>query len=289
MSEPVSLEAGVRQGGILSPLLFSTFIDEILSELSNSKLGCFLHGRCLNSFLYADDLLLLSPTVCDLQLLFDKCSSILDELDLQINHEKSCCLRIGNRCGALCSPIVVNNLTLKWVKEARYLGLTFSSSIKFSCNWQPVKKRLFSSINRILSSLGTNPEVSVVLSLFQSVCTPILIYGLNALSLKTSEINSLTFAFNNLFHKFFKTSNKNTIEQCQYFCGVWPFFALYEFHRFNFLACMFKKITSRNHDLLHQADFDELAAIALKYNFKFQDSINCLKLKVWSFIEKSFI
>jgi len=113
ISESVSLEAGVRQGGILSPLLFSIFIDEILSELSNSKLGCFLHGRCLNRFLYADDLLLLSPTVCDLQLLFDKCSSILDELDLQINPEKSCCLRIGNRCGALCSPIVVNNLTLK--------------------------------------------------------------------------------------------------------------------------------------------------------------------------------
>ena len=71
LSEPVPLTAGVRQGGVLSPLLFSTYIDILLSELQKSNIGCYINSKCFNSFLYADDLLLLSNSVTDLQLLFN--------------------------------------------------------------------------------------------------------------------------------------------------------------------------------------------------------------------------
>ena len=53
----VKLEAGVRQGGVLPPLLFAVFINDILCLLEKSSLGCHIHHTCFNSFLYADDLL----------------------------------------------------------------------------------------------------------------------------------------------------------------------------------------------------------------------------------------
>ena len=114
LSEPVALTAGVRQGGIISPLLFSSYVNSVLTSLDKSKIGCFINGNCLNSFLYADDLLLLSISVSDLQSLTNKCISIFVELDLQINSSKSCCLRIGPRLRLKCSPISVKGSRHLW-------------------------------------------------------------------------------------------------------------------------------------------------------------------------------
>src|SRR6267154_969380 len=85
-----------KQGGVLSPLLLSAFVDVIglLRALEKSKYGCFIKGNCVNSFLYADDLLLLSISVSDLQLMIDKCIYVLNGLDLQLNSSKSFCMRI---------------------------------------------------------------------------------------------------------------------------------------------------------------------------------------------------
>ena len=42
-SHNVRLSAGVRQGGILSPLLFSVFVDIVLVKLRSCSLGCHIN------------------------------------------------------------------------------------------------------------------------------------------------------------------------------------------------------------------------------------------------------
>jgi len=59
-SDDFKLSAGVIQGGILSPLLFSLFVDVLLQELEKLKLGCHIKNMCFNLSMYADDLILLS-------------------------------------------------------------------------------------------------------------------------------------------------------------------------------------------------------------------------------------
>jgi len=63
LSCKIPLEAGVRQGSILSPLLFSLYVDCVLDKLENSGLGCFNNSRCYNSYMYADDLIIITTSL----------------------------------------------------------------------------------------------------------------------------------------------------------------------------------------------------------------------------------
>jgi len=57
------LSCGVRQGDVLSPYLFAVYVDSIFDKVQRCNFGCNLKWLCLSIILYADDILLLAPTV----------------------------------------------------------------------------------------------------------------------------------------------------------------------------------------------------------------------------------
>ena len=65
LSEPLRLLAGVRQGGVLSPALFSVYVNDLLVKLN--KFGCTMFGLSVGALMYADDVVLLAPSVTELQ------------------------------------------------------------------------------------------------------------------------------------------------------------------------------------------------------------------------------
>ena len=285
LSDTVPLAAGVRQGGILSPILFSSYINSVLLSLENSKRGCFIGGQCVNSFLYADDLILLTISVTDLQLLVNICNDNFKSLDLQINATKSSCLRIGNRFLGGCSPIRLNENELCWVNEAKYLGISLKAGRTFLCNWHAARRKFYGTLNSILSALGNNPPINVVISLFQSFCVPVLTYGLASFPLSNSELRSLAFVYNSIFHKIFKSNDTEVIEQCQYFCHVLPFWAYYDFIRFSFLAKCVRSGVSHNYYRLSHEDIQETDRLCTKYCISVLDSVPVLKFKFWKFVD----
>jgi Reverse transcriptase (RNA-dependent DNA polymerase) len=77
------LRAGVRQGGVLSPLLFSLAIDSIVYRTKSTNAGSYKSTFCCSIFLYADDILLLSLTVTGLQILLSVCENELVDLGMR--------------------------------------------------------------------------------------------------------------------------------------------------------------------------------------------------------------
>ena len=53
---------GVKQGSIISPILFTVYVDELIARLQASGLGCNIGRSYIGVLGYADDLTLLSPS-----------------------------------------------------------------------------------------------------------------------------------------------------------------------------------------------------------------------------------
>ena len=66
-----SVSNGVRQGGILSPKLFSVYVDILSVALSATKTGCVINDKSVNDVFYADDLCIMSASPAGLQKLID--------------------------------------------------------------------------------------------------------------------------------------------------------------------------------------------------------------------------
>jgi len=60
--------------GILSSVLFNVYVDDLFKELQLNGDGCYV-GKCfIGCIMYADDLLLLSPSIIGLQRMLYTCS-----------------------------------------------------------------------------------------------------------------------------------------------------------------------------------------------------------------------
>ena len=87
--EPFSIANGVRQGGVLSPILFTIYIDDLLHQLEQSGVGCYWGHQFVGAVCYADDLALLAPSPSALRLMLSTCSLFAETHSLFFNAKKT--------------------------------------------------------------------------------------------------------------------------------------------------------------------------------------------------------
>ena len=110
----------------MSPCLFAIFIDDFVTKLKSLGLGCNTILTCTSIFLYAEDIMLISPSVSMLQTMLHVCESELVDLNMSLNVKKSVCMRFGPRFNATCANLTtLGGDLLAWVGICRYLGVTF--------------------------------------------------------------------------------------------------------------------------------------------------------------------
>ncbi|KAK2721936.1 hypothetical protein QYM36_002490 [Artemia franciscana] len=80
---------GVRQGGVLSPLLYNLYLVRLNLCLAQTGVGCFIGGVCFNNLSHTDDLVILAPTVAALNHLPSICDEFTSANDIVFNTAKT--------------------------------------------------------------------------------------------------------------------------------------------------------------------------------------------------------
>jgi len=83
---------GTRQGGVLSSYLFTRYVRDLLREVNNTGIGCFIGDQCINILAYADDLVLIAPSWWALQILLNVVHENSTLIDLSCNVSKTVCM-----------------------------------------------------------------------------------------------------------------------------------------------------------------------------------------------------
>ena len=130
ISDSFDTSNGVKQGGVLSPLLFNVYLDELILLLKEQGVGCHMNGMFVGAFCYADDVTLLAPPSMALNAMLDTCTRFADAHDLSFNSSKTKCMFIDRNCLQLHSGVRFMGRSVEFVNSVDLLGVPLYVDLK---------------------------------------------------------------------------------------------------------------------------------------------------------------
>ena len=183
---------------MLSPVLFTVYIDDLLHELEKSGVGCYWNQHFVGALCYADDIALLAPSPSALHLMLNTCSQFATTHSLLFNTSKTQLVRFSHSNFLSFDSINATTFSfggqkLQLSQSVKHLGHILYCNLSDNEDISSIKKDLTRKANCMLHTFSCcDPHTKT--TLFCSVC--LSLYGSSLWMSSSSELRSLEATFN---------------------------------------------------------------------------------------------
>lgn len=196
LSKYFSTSNGVKQGGVLSPILFAIYIDELLDRLKQSGFGCMIGHLYCGAFGYADDVSLVAPSMYALKKMSDICLHYAEEYDLQFNPTKCQLIKYGD---VNMETFSFNNTIIYSTRKGTHLGHIIGPDV-IKDSVREMSHDLTWRVNSIISNFNFCKS-NVKYNLFRSYCTSF--YGACLWNMQDKAVNMFYTTWRKSIRKIF--------------------------------------------------------------------------------------
>ena len=195
-SEIFSVQNGVRQGAVLSPLLFSIYVNELIQKLRESGIGCWIGSSYMGIIAYADDLIILAPRRDALQRMVKISETYMREHKILFSAKKTKCIYFANKNSDqkdIIEQIEVAGKKIPWAASASHVGNSLHEDGTMDQDIKVKRAQFIDDVQTLQQEFyKCHPEVqSKLTSLYCSSC-----YGSNTWNLFSTWANKYFTSWN---------------------------------------------------------------------------------------------
>ena len=180
LTEWFHINCGVRQGDILSPLLFNIYINDLLLALKKLDSGVVCGNTKICCLLYADDLVLIAENENCLQKLLNVMYSWCDEWKLKVNLSKSNVVHFRPKQWRRSDRrFMYGNDEMVYTNVYKYLGVLLDENLNFDQCCQSLSDAGFRSLGGVIGKSKCHKDFgyNTYTKLYDSCVSPVTEYA----------------------------------------------------------------------------------------------------------------
>ncbi len=179
-SDWFSVNTGLKQGCLVSPVLFNLYINDLVDVINRTNKGVEIGDRTVSIMLYADDICLLSENEEDMQHMINELEKWCQKWDMKVNTDKTMIVHFRPQsCDRTDKVFRYGADEICIVPRYKYLGLVLDEHLNYHITAQMVAKSACRALGILIAKCKASGGMpyNVYTKLYDSLVQPIISYG----------------------------------------------------------------------------------------------------------------